>query len=88
MNSLHGIMAALLGEHRYRVKFTYKIAGHEVFSFASTVKLVDRRRIEDHRLLKRARGPLSSIGGVPKSALMNGTLEVEPVCYLGRWRGK
>lgn len=77
---------ALFGWRRYRVTFTYKDpAGRVVFHIATTVGVDDAYYINESRELKREFGPLHNIDQI-RARLCNGTLEVEPTCYLGRWK--
>jgi hypothetical protein len=78
----------LLGYPRYRVKFTYKDSGNRVvFNFTRTVTVRDRWYIEQHREIKRELGPVYNMAHM-RPLLNNGTLDVDPVCYLGRWKDR
>ena len=86
-NYFQNLPVCLFGWYRYRVEFTYKSqSGRVVLSYTDTVGVRKPRYINDHRRIKTAQGPLSKHKGIPKSLLRNGTLELEPKCYLGRWR--
>ena len=83
---IESLMASLFGLYRYRVRFTYRVNGKDLFTQECTVGVTTRKTIEDYRHLKQVNGPLHIIKGVPKRLLNNGELFVTPICYLGRWR--
>lgn len=81
------IIVLLFGFHRYRIKFIYKNnIGDVVFYCTGCVGVVRQSMIEDHRAMKVNHGPIYYTNGIPKHLLSNGTLEIEPICYLGRWK--
>lgn len=84
---MHDLLRLLFGWHRYRLRFNYKDRmGRIVFSYTRTVGVANRKTIDDHRALKVELGPVYGIAGVSKRHLTNGTIDVEPMCYLGRWK--
>lgn len=76
----------LFGWHQYRVRFDYMRGGRVVFSFTTTVGVEDPKSIDNHRFIKRARGPITNVKGLPRHLLCNGEINMEPTCYLGRWK--
>lgn len=79
---------ALLGWPRYRVKFIYKDkTGNILFNFTQTMSVRDAYYINQQRDMKKARGELYNISSI-RPALCNGTLEAEPICFLGRWKNR
>ena len=83
---MYGLASKILGLHKYRVRFTYKDKnGRVVFHLTQTVSTIRQKYINRHRDIKVAFGPIAKQRGVEKQYLCNGTIEVEPTCYLGRW---
>lgn len=80
------LLNKLFGWHQYRVRFDYMVGGVVVFSVTSTIGVKDQKLINDHRAVKRARGPITRVPGVPLHQLNNGRIRMEPTCYLGRWK--
>lgn len=81
------LMNKLFGPKHFRVKYTYSDKrSKEVFSFYQSVIVFDSAKIDSGRLLKKAVAPMHKMVKVPKYLLRNGTLSVEPTCYLGRWK--
>jgi hypothetical protein len=83
---MHNILRKIFGWHQYRIQIIYKSkSGQIVFTVTRTVGVSRRKFIDDHRKIKKELGPIYGTKGVQKHLLNNGTLIVEPVCYLGRW---
>lgn len=80
------LQTKIFGWHRYRVEYMYKSRlGLKVFEIRVTMSVRTQSIIDQHRSLKKELGPLHRVKGIEKKTLCNGTLTVEPVCYLGRW---
>jgi len=47
-----------------------------------------KRSVDDHRIIKKYGSNLYGKVKDKKYLLTNGTLEVEPTCYLGRFKSK
>lgn len=80
------LLNQILGWHQYRVRFDYMIDGRVCFSFTRSIGVKERIFIDDHRRVKRELGPITNLPAIPKRLLCNGTLNMEPTCYLGRWK--
>jgi hypothetical protein len=80
------LMNAAFGRARYRVKFIYKDGGRVVFDITQTVTIYKPEQIDRGREMKIAFGNLAKEMPEIKPYLCNGTLLVEPTCYLGRWK--
>jgi hypothetical protein len=92
MSQIDNVVSCFLniffGWRRYRVKFVYKEpTGRISFDFYKTVAVRNARFIDCARDLKRAAGNASeALFPHQKYLLCNGTVHVEPICYLGRWK--
>src|SRR5678815_4072010 len=86
VTTMHNILRKIFGWYQYRIQLIYKSkSGRIVFTATRTVGVSRRKFIDDHRRIKKELGPIYGVKGVQKRLLDNGTLIVEPVCYLGRW---
>jgi len=86
---IESLISFLLGWHQYRIKFIYKNkAGSVVFWYSHTVSFKYKRSVDDHRIIKKYGSNLYGKVKDKKYLLTNGTLEVEPTCYLGRFKSK
>lgn len=84
---MHNLLRKIFGWHNYSVVVTYKDkAGRIVFSYTRTIGVARKKFINDGRKIKTALGTLYSQDFIPNGLLCNGILEINPVCYLGRWR--
>lgn len=71
---------------RYRVCFKYRVNGDVIYTITMSIKMLHQKGIDNHRDIKRfGLGPIHKLSGINKAKLENGTIEVEPVCYLGWW---
>lgn len=79
------LLNLFFGKVHFRVKFSYKINGAVVFDYTDSVTLDFPSLINDHRKLKIASGAIHIKLPEVRHLLNNGRLNVEPICYLGRW---
>jgi hypothetical protein len=92
MSQIDNVVSCLLniffGWRRYRVKFVYKEPNGRIsFDFYRTVAVRHAKFIGHGRYLKRVGGNASgALLPHQKYLLCNGTMDVEPICYLGRWK--
>lgn len=72
--------------HYYRVKFSYKSMYGNQWQITNTVIIRHQRLIEDHRQVKRIMlADIRDVAEKNKLRLDNGTIQMEPICYLGKW---
>ena len=70
----------------YRVKFIYKNKqGVVVWDVTSNRGLTKRKYITNHKLLAKSMN-ISELAKQHNLPLCNGTLDVEPICYLGYFK--
>ena len=75
----------------YRIRQQYiDKHGTRTFNITSDIGLYDREDICNHRKLKCAIGPIHTMLNHNKSKqdLHNGTIKLEPTCYLGHFKYK
>lgn len=87
-NVVSWLLNIFFGWRKYRVKFIYKEPdGRVSFEFYKTVAVRHAKFIDHGRHLKRTAGNANkALLPQEKYLLCNGTIHVEPICYLGRWK--
>lgn len=84
---MYDLLCKIFGWYHYRVCFLYKNKeGMIVFTYYRTVGVSKRKDINNHRVIKKELGPVTNVSAVYKANLCNGSLLMEPTCYLGRWK--
>lgn len=89
MDIINWFLTAVFGRAHYRVRLTYKDdGGMEMFCIHCTVHLQHPRYIMKPRHIMLVYGNLWENDELRplRHRLCNGRIEMEPVCYLGRWR--
>ena len=76
--------------HWYEVKYIYikRPNSVRIFDWVAQVGITKRSDILIHRKIKTILPPLHKRKDVPKYLLCNGRLEVEAVCYLGKFKSQ
>lgn len=83
---LVGIMNLIMGKRHYRVSFLYRNHGRTIFHVNMTVTVDDEELIDNHRLIKTSTiSKYLNLSNI-RPLLNNGVIDVEPICYLGRWK--
>jgi hypothetical protein len=75
--------------HWYRFEFIYKVKCRVVFTVRKTVGMKLQSQSDNHKAIKRDMCPRiieMVVKDGHKELLRNGAFEVEPICYLGRWK--
>ena len=85
-NVLYTLLYAVFSKkyHWYEVRYVYTIKGIKQFDWVTQVGFVDKEITLNRRRVKKQTQPLHLRKGV-KNLLRNGKLDVEFMCYLGRF---
>lgn len=70
--------------HWYQVRCIYKINENKMFDFTFDAGLSEQKTILNKREIKKLCKPLHEFNKV-KELINNGTLDLEVVCYLGKF---